>query len=137
MKAFLLAWSLAAIFISTAAVAEESKGQDGVPKFYLAYAVVHEMKESNRTPLLFQFHEKNSKAAKSLAEFWWVWGVRECEPDIAAYSKIQKLADGKYSDKAQNKINDYAMSCVESFIFDRWGDVQESIKNKMSNFSKE
>jgi hypothetical protein len=74
-------------------------------------------------------------AANSLADFWWSWAMRDCFPYLSLQiERFAKLTD-KVKIKEQTAILDHSRdSCVQTFIFEHWADVNQSIANKFANF---
>jgi hypothetical protein len=90
--------------------------------------------------LLMKFAEASPKAANSLAQFWWSWGVRECfsQPFMTRLTtEAAKKTDKSERDIAEKQLQDEVDNCIEAFMFDRWKDINDSVANKFREFPKD
>jgi len=117
------------------ALADSSR--PGLHKFYLHYLIVKNMKENDdqHAKVAEAFLQSSPKAAYSLGEFWWDWGLRDCYPYLHQYiedaSRGASKADQK---KFGDQVEDLRDRCIQAFIFEHWDDINTSLANMVVNF---
>lgn len=124
---------------SVRVVAQQEEGT-GLHAFFLHYLIVSNLKETDNSKwdTFKQFREASPKAANSLAEFWWSWGIRQCMPYLTdQITQVSKIPDQKLRDEAMKQVESTRDNCIEAFIFDRWNDINKSIETKFARFPKD